>query len=788
MTTPLLHRSHLTAVACLLLTLTASTLNAQTTITYTNAENNGTAIDTSPDNHVLTIDSGSATQSGVISGTGTVTKTGLGTLTLSGNNTYEGGTFINEGTLSLGDVNALGTAGTITFGGGTLQFSAGVTPDLSARFGSIGQNYRIDTNGQNVTLASNFTGSSSGFTKTGAGTLTLSGVNTFDGVPYTRPNGAGAGFSARIVEGTLRMGNASALGGGDVIVESGGTLDTASYTFNLNQLLISQLSTGTVTGTGSFTISDSPIPVGVTIAGSASLTTTGSPDQSIILTGNNTYTGGTILSSGILRLNSDNAIGSSGTISFEGGALAFTDQNTTDYSARFSNAADQAYRLLNYSDSPVTLASALTSAGGSLTAQVGLFILAATNTYSGGTFLQESAEITFSSAANFGSGPITVTDGALKWASGTTTDLGAKLNGTTGSEVSLVLDTNGNAVTLTTQFAGGNAYSEIEKIGPGSLTLSSESPFNGFFYVESGDLILGHSNALSSAGEVVITGDSSLKFSGITSATIGGLSGWNPLALQNSNNDAVALTVVNNGDPSNNYNYSGVISGSGSLIINGAAFGLAGANTFTGGVTVQSGGTLHALNSAGSATGSGAVTVQSGGTLAGGLEGFGTSSDQTGFIAGPVTINSGGRIAPGMVGEYEIGTLTFNGGLTLTGGSILDFQLGGPTTTDSMRVASGTFAGPSSGTVTINFSNFEDGFGLGSYTLINYTTATGTSNLSASSFSLGSTVAGYSYGLSLAGSTLQLNVSAIPEPSTYAAIFGAFALGLAIYRRRQASR
>jgi autotransporter-associated beta strand protein len=57
-----------------------------------------------------------ATQSGVISGSGTVRKLGAGTLTLSGANTYTGDTQITEGTL---DVTGSIASSTITLNGGT---------------------------------------------------------------------------------------------------------------------------------------------------------------------------------------------------------------------------------------------------------------------------------------------------------------------------------------------------------------------------------------------------------------------------------------------------------------------------------------------------------------------------------------------------------------------------------------------------------------------------------------------------------------------------------------------
>ena len=54
----------------------------------------------------------------MISGTGTVTKSGAGTLTLTGDNTYTGGTTISAGTLSLGNGGTTGSvAGNIVDNG-----------------------------------------------------------------------------------------------------------------------------------------------------------------------------------------------------------------------------------------------------------------------------------------------------------------------------------------------------------------------------------------------------------------------------------------------------------------------------------------------------------------------------------------------------------------------------------------------------------------------------------------------------------------------------------------------
>ncbi|UPA26677.1 autotransporter domain-containing protein [Shinella oryzae] len=141
-----------------------------------------------------------ASFSGLVTGTGGMIKRGDGTLSLgggsAGRNTYSGGTTVEAGTLRLLDSYFAGTgstlgSGNITMAGGT-TLSFGGSPYRSLGGVLLNGDVTFDVDqGQNAGLWQPVSGTG-GLTKTGAGTLTLEGHNTFLGNVHVR-------------EGTLRL-------------------------------------------------------------------------------------------------------------------------------------------------------------------------------------------------------------------------------------------------------------------------------------------------------------------------------------------------------------------------------------------------------------------------------------------------------------------------------------------------------------------------------------------------------------------------------------------------------
>ncbi len=306
------------------------------------------------DNAILTFNQTfDGTFGGNISGTGELVKIGSGTLTLTGTNTYTGGTFLEVGTLQVT----------------TSSLPGNIVDDTTLIFN---QNF-------NGTFSGNISGPGE-LIKTGTGTVTLTGTNTYTGGTLIE-EGALAGTTASlrgsIVDDSILIFDqqtkgifeGSITGTGEVIKEGPGTLvfrnGAAAYTGDTiiqegilknrgktplgniidNAKLIffnakSKTYAGDISGTGK-----------VTKAGGGTLK----------LTGNNSYTGGTLIKKGSLLGNTNSITGN-----ITDNATLIFDQT---FNAKFPGNIKGSGRLIKTGKATLTLTGHNTYTGGTIVRQ-----------------------------------------------------------------------------------------------------------------------------------------------------------------------------------------------------------------------------------------------------------------------------------------------------------------------------------------------------------------------------------------------------------------------------------
>jgi fibronectin-binding autotransporter adhesin len=228
-------------------------------------------------------------------------KDGLGLLSLSGPNTYIGSTTIKGGILAVNSDSNLGM-GALIFNGGTLE----ALPDG----GGIGSRKAIILDpGGGTFLADVGTGSILGgaisgavlLTKVGTGTLALTALNTYTG-------------GTAINEGILAANSDQNLGTGSLSF-NGGTLEARAADGGIDSSKAITLNSGGGTFVGDAGTSST---LSGPVNGVGSLTKDG--PGTLVLTGANTYSGGTVLDDGILTVHGMQALGI-GNLVLNGGVL-----------------------------------------------------------------------------------------------------------------------------------------------------------------------------------------------------------------------------------------------------------------------------------------------------------------------------------------------------------------------------------------------------------------------------------------------------------------------------------
>lgn len=159
----------------------------------------------------VTIDSGqtlstgadntSTTYSGVIAGSGNLTKQGSGSFILAGNNTYSGTTTISAGALQIGNGGTSGSLGT----------------------GDVVNNSSLIFNRSDDSSYAGIVSGTGSLTKQGIGLLNLTGTHTYTGT--TTVNGGTLSVNGSIANSTTTVNSSGTLGGtgtvGDVFINGG---------------------------------------------------------------------------------------------------------------------------------------------------------------------------------------------------------------------------------------------------------------------------------------------------------------------------------------------------------------------------------------------------------------------------------------------------------------------------------------------------------------------------------------------------------------------------------------
>ncbi|MEA9072914.1 autotransporter outer membrane beta-barrel domain-containing protein [Salmonella enterica subsp. enterica] len=462
-------------------TYSGGTLISGGTLVASNVEALGTGDVTN--DAVLELNTG-GTFDNAISGSGQVVKSGDDALTLSGSNTYTGGTIISGGTLVATNVDALGS-GDVT-DNATLELNTGGTFDNA-----------ISGSGQVV--------------KSGDDVLTLSGANSYSG-------------GTLISDGTLVASNVEALGTGDVTdnatleLNTGGTFDNAIS----GSGQVEKSGDGTLTLSGSNTYTGGTLISGGTLVASnvealgsgdvtndavLELNTGGdftnnisgsgqvvkSGDETLTLSGANSYTGGTLISSGTLVANDVNALGTGDV----------TDDATLELNTGgdFDNAISGSGQVVKSGDDVLTLSGA--------------------NSYSGGTLVATSVEA-------LGSGDVT-DNAVLELNTGGTFD-----NVISGS--GQVVKSGDDALTL----SGANTYTGGTTINGGTLVASNVEALG------SGDIDNYASLQLNASGQFV-TANLTTHDNATTAIGAGSALRANTLTQEANSTLAVHLTDSNSG-------------------------------------------------------------------------------------------------------------------------------------------------------------------------------------------------------------------------------------------------
>jgi len=587
----------------------------------------------------------------------------------------------------------------------------------------------------------------------------------------------------------------------------------------------------TTTGSGSDTIS-APIVLGAsqtwTVDTSGTLTVSGNVSGSgdmltkagagtLILTGTSTYSGGTTILTGILQIGNGGSTGTIGTGAISNsGTLVF--DLTTNYN--LTNAISGNGTITDIGSGTLTLSGSNTSTGGT-TITTGTLSVGSTSSLGSGLIsLANGTSLQYTGGSATLAQNVTVTsgNGTVNNSGGATLTLSGTL---TKADSNLILNAGGSTIDVTGRIvstgASGAFDSDLYVTNGTVIADNSNNTYAGPTHIYgNGTLQNGFDNALPTS-TIVELGNSG------GSASETGASYTNTYALNGHNQSIAGLTTAN---PIGFTDVNRVIGGSATLstlTLTGTGTGslgegtfggtgtnannlavkfnasntitLTGSNTYTGGTEIATG-TLKVTNTSGSATGTGSLLLDSGATLSGN----GTINSTNNTINGDVMVGSGGSNTTDVLTMTASGTTTFSN-VSLT------FNLSSTTLGQSNTLALGstTSALFSTSSLTLNLLGGAVVPDTTEYVL--FTSTTGGSGIGGSIFGgdlvlgAGNLITGLNFTINSAqpagyyansylklvanGGGFNIDVEVVPEPGTWALMFGGLVLLVAFQRVRR---
>ena len=528
-----------------------------------------------------TIADGSTTNVRLIEGSGSAGNITLGATTTtinSLNQSASGGS--SAATIDTASKTLATSAILVGTGAGALTIGTAVNSGtlMAATSGGnlLMQIYTANTVTVNSVIANNTSASS--FTKSGSGTLTLTGANTYTGL-------------TTVSAGKLLYGANDVIYTGDVTVNGATTIldmganhtDSVGIVTVDNGGSITGSGTSALTSTGSFEMKSGSVSAVLAGSGIAlNKTTTGT----VNLSGASTYSGGTTVSAGTLKI-SANSTPTTGTVTsgpLGTGTLIFKGGTVTGGGTTIANAIQVNATAGNVLYSPagnMFLNGAITGSGTlSVTGNTG----AACSILLGGDNSGFTGTISYNNNAGTGNNTLAIatavaanlSNATLNFPSGSmssggrafslnpytgTVQLGA-LSGTSGIISVNALEV-GNLNTSTT-FGGALGVTALTKVGTGSLTLTYANTYSGGTTVSAGSMVAGVSNVGTTSGafgpstNTVTLGDAATTTNNSSPAVLigGAFTLSNPITIAN---QATTGTYALGGSTANASSFTGNI-------------------------------------------------------------------------------------------------------------------------------------------------------------------------------------------------------------------------------------